>query len=170
MTIRIRIREIVPHLALAACLALAFAAAATVRADAPKRAASEGGVVRVASAYGFAETVERLKADVAAKGIRFFVAVDQAALAGDAGISARPSTLLEFGNPALGARFILAKPQAGLDWPVRLLVYQDEAGRVWTAYSDFGYIARRHRIDAFDPAFRTATGVIASITASVAAR
>jgi uncharacterized protein (DUF302 family) len=164
----IRFREVLPHLVLAAGLALAFTAA--VRADAPKATAPEGGVIRIKSAYGFTETVSRLKADVEGKGIRVFMVLNQAALAGDVGINARPSTLLEFGNPLLGARFIVAEAQAGLDWPVRLLVYQDENGRVWTAYTDFSYIARRHRIDPGDPSFRTATGVITGITSSVAPR
>ena len=80
------------------------------------------------SAYALAETVDRLQKDVAAKGIMMFFTVDQAKLAADAGIKLRPSTLLVFGNPALGAQFITSNPQAGLDWPVRLLVQEDEQG------------------------------------------
>src|ERR671925_164535 len=84
--------------------------------------AQEDGVVRVKSAYSMPETIARLKRDVAAKGIMFFGEVDQSALASKAGITIRPSTLLMFGNPPLGTLFINAKPEAGLDWPVRLLV------------------------------------------------
>ncbi len=54
----------------------------------------------------------------------------RARLAADAGIKLRPSTLLVFGNPPLGTLFITANPLAGLDWPVRLLVFQDENGDV----------------------------------------
>ena len=130
----------------------------------------EDGVVRVASAYPFGETIERVKADIAAKGILFFQAVDQAKLAADAGIKLNPSTLLVFGNPPLGTLFITAKPQAGLDWPVRLLVQQDEAGKVWLTYTDFAWIARRHGITNRDKEFKMASGVIASITASAQAK
>jgi uncharacterized protein (DUF302 family) len=126
--------------------------------------------VRVASAYPFGETIERVKADIAAKGIVFFQAVDQAKLAADAGIKLNPSTLLVFGNPPLGTLFITAKPQAGLDWPVRLLVQQDEAGKVWLTYTDFAWIARRHGITNRDKEFKMASGVIASITASAQAK
>jgi uncharacterized protein (DUF302 family) len=128
------------------------------------------GVVRVESAYAIGETVERLKKDVAAKGIMMFFTVDQAKLAADAGIKLRPSTLLVFGNPALGAQFITSNPQAGLDWPVRLLVQEDEKGQVWATYTDFGWIARRHGIADREAAFKMATSVIASITSSVAAK
>ena len=115
-----------------------------------------------------AETIARLEKDVAAKGIKFFIEVDQFKLASDAGIKIRPSTLLIFGNPPLGTLFIAANPLAGLDWPVRLLVFEDEKGDVWAAYTDFGYIARRHQIKGMDTeAFQKASGVIASITSSV---
>ena len=84
--------------------------------------AGDDGVIRVKSAYPMPETIARLKQDVAAKGIMFFGEVDQAALAAKVGIAIRPSTLLMFGNPPLGTLFINAKPEAGLDWPVRLLI------------------------------------------------
>jgi uncharacterized protein (DUF302 family) len=110
-----------------------------------------------------------VKQDVAAKGITFFQTIDQQKLAAEAGIELRPSTLLVFGNPPLGTLFIKANPVAGLDWPVRLLVYEDENGQVWTAYTDFAYLARRHAIQAMDrESFDKASGVIASITSSVA--
>ena len=64
------------------------------------------GVVRVKSAYGFRDTIERLKKDIAAKGIRFFSEIDQSSLAADAGIKLNPSTLLVFGNPPLGTQFM----------------------------------------------------------------
>ena len=130
--------------------------------------AGDDGVVRVKSAYPLDETVDRLKKDVAAKGIRFFQEINQSQLAAEAGVKVLPSTLLIFGNPPLGTQFIAARPEAGLDWPVRLLVQQDEQGVVWAVYTDFGWIARRHGVvgEAAKP-FETASGVITSITSSV---
>jgi uncharacterized protein (DUF302 family) len=127
------------------------------------------GVVRVKSAYSFQDTVERLKRDIAAKGIRFFSEIDQAKLAADAGIKLNPSTLLVFGNPPLGTQFITANPNAGLDWPVRLLVFQNDSGTVWTVYTDFAWIAVRHGIVNRDEQFKMASMVITSITSSVKA-
>lgn len=127
------------------------------------------GIVRVKSGYSFDDTIERLKRDIAGKGIRFFLAVDQAKLGAEAGVKVRPSTLLIFGNPPLGTQFITSNPNAGLDWPVRLLVTQDESGRVWAVYTDFQWIAQRHRITDREPQFAMANKVVASITSSVAA-
>jgi uncharacterized protein (DUF302 family) len=64
-------------------------------------------------------------------------------------------------------QFITSNPQAGIDWPVRLLVYQDQADQVWVEYTDFGYIAQRHGITDRDPQFKMASEVIASIASSV---
>src|SRR5204863_6988252 len=80
------------------------------------------GILRVKSAYGMAETIARLKKDVADKGIMFFAEINQAELAAKAGIKLPPSTLLVFGNPPLGLLFLTANPDSGVDWPVRLLV------------------------------------------------
>jgi uncharacterized protein (DUF302 family) len=128
--------------------------------------AADDGVVRLKSAYDMTETIDRLKEDIAAKGIKFFAEVDQSKLAADAGIELAPSTLLIFGNPPLGTLFITADPDAGLDWPVRLLVYQDAEGQVWIAYTDFAWIAKRHGITNRANEFKTASDVIASITAA----
>jgi uncharacterized protein (DUF302 family) len=134
-------------------------------------AQSSDGLIRVRSAYSTDETIQRLKADIAAKGIRFFDEIDQADLAAKAGVKLplRRSTLLVFGNPPLGTQFINGKPEAGIDWPVRLLVQEDAQGNVTATYTDFAWIARRHGVTG-DAPFRTATGVIASITSSVAAK
>jgi uncharacterized protein (DUF302 family) len=155
----------------AALLALSLMASSTVpgSAEDPKPAVSASGVIATKSAYGMEETVDRLKKDIAAKGIVFFQEIDQAAIAAKAGIQLRPSILLVFGNPPLGTQFITANPQAGLDWPVRLLVYRDESGTVWTAYTDFAWIAKRHGVQSRDAQFHMATEVSASIVSSVAA-
>ncbi len=99
-----------------------------------------------------------------------FNEIDQSKLAADAGIKLRPSVLLIFGNPPLGTQFITANANAGLDWPVRLLVYENEKGEVRTAYTDFDWIARRHGIENRNDQFKTASSVINSITSSVKAK
>jgi len=50
---------------------------------------------------------------------------------------------------------------------VRLLVFENEKGEVWTAYTDFDWIARRHGIRDREAQFRMASAVVASITSSV---
>ena len=128
--------------------------------------AADSGVVRVKSGYDMDETLARIKKDIAAKGLRFFDEIDQAQLAAGAGIKLPPSVLLLFGNPPLGIQFLTANPYAGLDWPVRMLVFRDAAGQVWIAYSDFAYIANRHHITDRPAQFKMASEVAASIASS----
>ena len=129
--------------------------------------AGDDGLVKVKSAYPVDETVARIRQDIAAKGITFFQEVDQAGLAAGAGIALRPSTLLVFGNPPLGAQFLTSNPYSGLDWPVRVLVLQESDGSVWVAWTDFAWIARRHHITDRSAQFAMATGVVESITSTV---
>ncbi len=148
--------------------AAAFAAFALVAwVPRPALAAENDGIVKFKSAYDMQETIKRIKKDVADKGIMFFDEIDQSKLAADAGVKLLPSTLLVFGNPPLGTLFLTSDPDAGLDWPVRLLVYQDAQGDVWVAYTDFAWIAKRHGITNRDKEFKMASEVISSITSTV---
>jgi uncharacterized protein (DUF302 family) len=124
------------------------------------------GVLRVKSLYGIDETVERLKADIAAKGIKFFTEIDQSQLGAGANIAIRPSKLILFGNPPLGVQFLSANPYSGLDWPVRMLILQEADGSVSVAWTDFGYIAKRYSITNRKAQFTMASEVAASIASS----
>lgn len=157
--------------AIAMGVSLSLTAAAIAAVAEPAAAAETAqGVVRTPSAYGFDETVARIKADIAGKGIRFFTEIDQAELAKGASIDLKPSKLLIFGNPPLGAQFLTSNPYAGLDWPVRILVTQDAAGKVWVAYTDFAYIADRYEIRDRAPQIKMASEVAGSIAGSVSGK
>jgi uncharacterized protein (DUF302 family) len=147
-------------------LMLLWASAAPIDA----RIEHDNGIVRVKSAVPMNEAIVRIKADIAAKGIKFFDEIDQSKLAADAGIKLRSSTLLIFGNPPLGTQFITSNPNAGLDWPVRLLLTQDDNGDVWAVWTDFAWIARRHNIRDRDAQFNMATMVVKSITSTIASK
>ena len=147
-------------------LIMLWASAAPIDA----RVEVDNGIVRVKSAVPMAEAITRIKADIAAKGIMFFSEIDQSKLAADAGIKLRPSTLLVFGNPPLGTQFITSNPDAGLDWPVRLLLTQDDNGDVWAIWTDFEWIARRHNITDRSALFKMATSVVNSITSTISHR
>ena len=151
-----------------ATLAATFMSATALQAAAPDAAptAPAQGVLRVKSAYGVDETVARIKADIAAKGIKLFAEIDQSQLGADAKIEIRPSKLILFGNPPLGVQFLSANPYSGLDWPVRMLILQEADGSVSVAWSDFSYIANRYAITNREAQFKMASEVAASIASS----
>jgi uncharacterized protein (DUF302 family) len=151
-------------------IASALLMVAVMATVSPARADADDGIVRVKSAVPMSEAITRIKADIAGKGIKFFMEIDQSKLAADAGIKLRPSTLLVFGNPPLGTQFITSNPNAGLDWPVRLLLTQDDNGDVWAVWTDFAWIAKRHRIKDRVEQFAMATKVVESITSTIVAK
>ncbi|HET9397344.1 MAG TPA: DUF302 domain-containing protein [Sphingomicrobium sp.] len=124
------------------------------------------GVIKQRSDYAFDDTVARLKADIDAKGIRFFDEIDHQELGAGADLKIGRSTLLLFGNPPLGVQFLQANPLAGLDWPVRMLVTEDSDGAVWISWSDFRFVANRYRLEDRDPQIAMAGQVAASIASA----
>ena len=151
---------------LAAAAALPASALAQSGATPAVASATARGVVRQVSSYGFDETVRRVRADLGTKGIPVFAEIDQQRLGAGANLPIRRSTLLLFGNPPLGVQFLQANPLAGLDWPVRMLVTEDEGGHVWLAWTDFAFIADRYAITGRDAQLAMATSVAASVAAS----
>lgn len=144
-------------------VAAALATTSLVQAAPAPPPPADSGVIRRASAHYVDETVALLKADVEKKGIRFFSEIDQSELGKAANVPVQRSVLIQFGNPPLGLQFLTASPYAGLDWPVRMLVFQDPDGKVWIAYTDFVWIAKRHHIESRDAQFKMASEVAASI-------
>jgi uncharacterized protein (DUF302 family) len=157
-------------LVLALALPLGVAAASTAQAAtamSPKPVKADG-VVRVRSSHGFDETVARLKTAIAAKGVRYFDALDQQALGAEAGLPIRKSVIVRFGNPPLGVQFLQANRYAGLDWPVRMLVVEEADGSIWLAWTDFKFMAKRYGIMTQDAQFKMAAEVAGAIAADAA--
>jgi uncharacterized protein (DUF302 family) len=140
--------------------------ATAAKAATPVATAPAEGVIRQKSDYAFDETVTRIKADIAGKGIRFFDEIDHTALGASADLPINRSKLLLFGNPPLGVQFLQSNPLAGLDWPVRMLVTQDDAGQVWVSWSDFRFVANRYQLTDRDAQIAMASEVAASIASS----
>ena len=62
------------------------------------------GLTTVQSAYGPKDTMDRLEAEVKAKGLTVFARIDHAAGAAAVGLSLRPTEVLIFGNAKGGRR------------------------------------------------------------------
>ncbi|MGH6939567.1 DUF302 domain-containing protein [Hypericibacter sp.] len=105
------------------------------------------GLITIASPLSAAETMNRLIAEVKAKGMTVFARIDHAAGATAAGLTLRPTELLIFGNPKGGTPSMQAAQTMGIDLPLKALVWQDEAGKTWLSYNDPAWLAQRHGID-----------------------
>jgi uncharacterized protein (DUF302 family) len=105
--------------------------------------AGEAGIVTKPSPRSVPDTVARLSALVAAKGMKLFAVIDQAAEAREAGLDLRDTTLVIFGSPAAGTPVMVASPLAAVDLPLKVLVW-DDSGRVNVSYNAPAWLAARH--------------------------
>jgi uncharacterized protein (DUF302 family) len=110
--------------------------------------ASDAGVVRIASAHSVPETAARLETLLKERGVLIFARIDFSGDAARAGLELRPEQMLILGNPKAGTPLLQAEPVAGLDLPVKALIFQDGAGKVWIAWNDPQYVVRRHALPA----------------------
>lgn len=112
---------------------------------------SDDGIVSVASRYSARETMQRLLAALPARNMTVFARVDHAANAVAAGMTLRPTDLVVFGNPKGGTVLMQDRQLAGLDLPLKALVWEDADGKVWLSYNDPAWIASRHGLGSAAP-------------------
>ncbi len=105
--------------------------------------AQTGGMVTLPSSHSAAETTKRLHAAITAVGWLVFGDIDHAAAARAAGLELRTRTVVLFGNPTAGTPPMRAKPTLALDLPMRMLVWEDDQGRVMLTRSTGDDVAER---------------------------
>ena len=104
------------------------------------------GLVEVASNHSVDETVEKLKEILQAKGVTLFALVDHSGEAAKAGMTMRPTKLLIFGSPKAGTPLMVAAPSIAIDLPLKILVAEDEKGKVRISYNSPEYLLERHNL------------------------
>jgi uncharacterized protein (DUF302 family) len=104
------------------------------------------GLTTIQSSHGPKETMNRLEAEVKAKGLTVFVRIDHAAGAAEVGLPLRPTELLVFGNAKGGTPLMQSVQTIGIDLPLKALVWQDRSGATWLSYNDPRYLAKRHEL------------------------
>ena len=107
---------------------------------------ADADLVTLSSAHGATETVERLKSLLSQKKIQVFADIDHAEGARKVGLPLRPTHLLIFGNPQAGTPLMQSQQTIGLDLPLRVLVWEDAAGKVRLTYHRPEFLAQRHQI------------------------
>jgi uncharacterized protein (DUF302 family) len=104
------------------------------------------GLTTLRSSYGPKDTMNRLEAEVRAKGMTVFARIDHAAGARAAGLSLRPTEVLIFGNAKAGTPLMQSVQTVGIDLPLKALVWQDSSGGTWLSYHDPAWLAQRHGV------------------------
>jgi uncharacterized protein (DUF302 family) len=108
--------------------------------------APHNGLIHLTSSYSVAETAKRLETSLLAHGLTLFCRVDHSGEAEKAGLQMPPTQLLIFGSPKSGTPLMLASPTLAIDLPLKALIWQDAAGKVWLSYNSPEYLQQRHNI------------------------
>ena len=128
------------------------------------------GVVSIPSTQSVKSTVDRLETVVKDAGFAIVARVDHAGAAAKADLTLRPTELLIFGNPKGGTPLMQAQQTAGLDLPLKMLAWQDEAGKVWISYNAPRWLGTRHGLgEAKTPALDALGEKLAAMAAKAAA-
>jgi uncharacterized protein (DUF302 family) len=110
-------------------------------------AQSSAGIITKHSSESVAETVDRLKRLIADRGFTLFNVIDHSGVAERVGVQMPDSKLVMFGKPTVGAAVMLAAPPAGLDFPLKVLVWEDGNGAVSVSYNSPVSLAERYNIE-----------------------
>ena len=121
------------------------------------------GLTIVPSQFDPATTMNRLVSAVEKRGIGILARIDHAASAEKAGLALRPTELLLFGNPKVGTALMQAQQTAGIDLPLKALVWLDEEGKTWLAYDNPDWVAARHGVTTADNTVKAMTAGLAAI-------
>lgn len=108
--------------------------------------AKQNGLVQIASPYPVEETLRRLQAAFAAKGLQVFAVIDHSGEAEKVGLKMRPTKVVIFGSPKAGTPLMVAAPSLAIDLPLKALVAEDAVGKVWLTYNDPEYLQERHGV------------------------
>jgi len=124
------------------------------------------GLITIRSSYGPKQTMDRLEAEVKAKGLTLFAHVDHATGAAAVGLPLPRTDLLIFGNAKGGTPLMQQAQTIGIDLPLKGLVWQDDRGTTWLSYNDPAYLAQRHGLgEQAKAVVTTLTGVLNAIAA-----
>jgi uncharacterized protein (DUF302 family) len=107
---------------------------------------SASGITDIASHHSVDATVERIRGILETRGVGLFALVDHSGEAEKAGMKMRPTKLLIFGSPKAGTPVMVAAPSIAVDLPLKILVWEDEAGKVWISYNSAEYLRGRHNV------------------------
>jgi uncharacterized protein (DUF302 family) len=102
------------------------------------------GIVEIPSNHSVDQTVQKLEDILKTKRVQLFAMVDHSGEAQRVGLKMSPTKLLIFGSPKAGTPLMLAAPSSAIDLPLKILVREDEDGKVWVSYNSPSYLKERH--------------------------
>jgi uncharacterized protein (DUF302 family) len=106
----------------------------------------EAGLAIRPSKLPVKETIDAIAKSAEEKGAKVVARVDHAAGAKAVNVDMKPSQLLLFGNPKVGTPLMQGNVRAGLDLPLKVLAYEDAAGKTWVVYQTARELGRKYKL------------------------
>ncbi len=125
---------------------------------------SRNSMITKPSTHSVSATLDRLTQILKSKGIIIFARINHASGAKNVGLELRPTELLLFGNPKLGTPLMQSDQKIGVDLPLKVLVWQDNDGKVWLGYPSPDYLKTKYAIKDKDKIFGTMSGALNKFT------
>src|ERR1700681_2653703 len=125
------------------------------------------GLTSIRSRFGTKETMDRLEAEIRAKGMKVFARIDHASGATEAGLELRPTELIIFGNARGGTPLMQSVQTVGIDLPLKALVWEDASGTTWLSYNEPSWIVQRHGVTNAEPVVTKMAAGLSAISRAV---
>ncbi|PWQ93171.1 DUF302 domain-containing protein [Leucothrix arctica] len=125
---------------------------------------AEKTTVVIPSVFSVKDTADKLSAILKSKGLTEFARINHAENAEKAGMKLRPTELMIFGNPKVGTPLMLCAQTVAIDLPQKMLIWQDEADKVWLSYNTPDYLKKRHSIEGCDEVLGKITNVLGALS------
>jgi len=126
------------------------------------------GLSTIPSQFGPKETMDRLEAEIRASGLTIFARIDHAAGADDVGLILRPTEVIIFGNARGGTPLMQSAQTAGIDLPLKAVVWEDASAKTWISYNEPCWIAQRHGVADAQTAVNTMADLLGALSRKAA--
>jgi uncharacterized protein (DUF302 family) len=112
--------------------------------------------------------MDRLQAEIRAQGMTVFARIDHAAGAAEVELTLAPTELIIFGNARGGTPLMQSAQTVGIDLPLKILVWEDTAGKTWISYNEPSWIAQRHSVANAQPVVSKMAAALSAMSKAAA--
>ncbi|MFT5892538.1 MAG: hypothetical protein ACI9Y7_002649 [Dokdonia sp.] len=120
--------------------------------------------ITVAKEKTVSQLADTLIPQLKEKGFKIMANIDHSIVAKKAGLELRPTRTIIFGNPKGGTLLMQQDQRIGLDLPLKLLIWEDEAGDTQVSYYNGTTLTSRYDISEPQTVIEKVNGALAGFT------
>jgi len=125
-------------------------------------------MISIESTHSAKETANRFESIINKKGLTLFSRIDHQSNAAGVDLDLRATEVLIFGNPKVGTPIMQCSQEAAIDFPQKVLIWEDANNKVWVSYNNPEYIKERHNVEGCDEAIMKISKVLSALSMAAA--